>query len=62
MLIQHLVATASHAFSLLQNSLKETTVVVVNLPCFSVLLGRPACGCCDANYELWRLDSSVCKL
>jgi len=34
--------------------------VALNLPCFSVLLGRPACGCCDAHYELWRFDGSVC--
>ncbi len=38
----------------------ETSVVVLNLPCFSVLLGRLACGCCDAHHELWQSDGSVC--
>jgi len=34
--------------------------VVPQLPCLSVLLGRLACGCCDAHYELWPYDGRVC--
>lgn len=38
----------------------EKRVVVLNRPCFSVLLGRLASGCCDARYDLWQCDGSVC--
>ena len=34
--------------------------MVLSLPCFSVLLGMRAFGCCAAHCELWLVDSSVC--